>query len=86
MGRCSWCMYIWSATNVRMPFRVSNTGEGEKSQYHRDTHCTIHRQALIMRTAPEEFNKVFAVVIKAVNFIKASALNPRLFSEICKEN
>ena len=57
-----------------------------KSPNIKGTHCTIHRQALIMKTAPEEFNNGFAVVIKAINFIKSSALNSRLFSELCKEN
>ncbi|KAG0432741.1 Zinc finger BED domain-containing protein 5 [Dictyocoela muelleri] len=47
-------------------------------------HCFIHRQALIMKRAPEEFKNVFNIVIKAVNYIKSSALNTRLFSGFLK--
>ena len=49
-------------------------------------HFTIHRQALVMKTVPDELNNVLGEVIRAVNFIKANALNSRLFSELCKES
>ena len=48
------------------------------------THCTIHRQALLMKTVPDQLNSVHGEVIRAVNLIKASALNSRLFTELCK--
>ena len=50
------------------------------------THCTIHRQALMVKTMPEELKSVLNNVIKAVNFIKANALNSRLFRDLCKES
>ena len=50
------------------------------------THCTIHRQALMVKTKPEELKSVLNDVIKAVNFIKANALNSRLFRDLCKES
>ena len=48
------------------------------------SHCTIHRQALIKKTVPDELNSVLGEVIRAVNNIKASELNSRLFTELCK--
>ena len=48
------------------------------------THCTIHRQVLIMKTVPDELNSVLGEVIRAANLIKANALNSRLFTELCK--
>ena len=48
------------------------------------THCTIHRQALIMKTVPDELNSVLGEVIRAVNLIKVNALNSRLFTVLCK--
>ena len=50
------------------------------------THCTIHRQAPMVKTMPEELKSVLNDVIKAVNFIKANALNSRLFRDLCKES
>ena len=50
------------------------------------THCTIHRQALIMKTLPDELNSVLGEVIRAVNLIKVNALNSCLFTELCKES
>ena len=35
---------------------------------------------------PEELKSVLNDVIKAVNFIKANALNSRLFRDLCKES
>src|SRR6218665_282241 len=46
--------------------------------------CTIHRQALMVKTMPDEFKNVLNEVITAVNFIKSNALNSRLFSQLCR--
>ena len=48
------------------------------------THCTIHRQALLMKTVPDQLNSVHGEVIRAVDLIKANALNSRLLTELCK--
>src|SRR6218665_372531 len=50
------------------------------------THCTIHRQALMVKTMPDEFKNVLNGVITAVNFIKSNALNSCLFAKLCKES
>lgn len=50
------------------------------------THCTIHRQALMVKTMPDEFKNVLNGVITAVNFIKSNVLNSCLFAELCKES
>lgn len=58
----------------------------QKSPHVIGTHCTIHRQALMVKTMPAELKNVLNEVITAVNFIKYNALNSRLFSELCKES
>lgn len=58
----------------------------EKSPDVTDTHCTIHHQALMVKTMPDELKNVLNDVIKAVNFIKANALDSHLFAELCKES
>lgn len=49
------------------------------------THCMIHRQVLATKTLPQEFQEVMKSVVSSVNFVKASALNSRLFSKLCNE-
>ena len=48
-------------------------------------HCMIHRHALASKTLPPLLSDVMSGVIKLVNYIKRSALNTRLFRELCKE-
>lgn len=49
------------------------------------THCMIHREALASKVLQPEVNKVLNDVISVVNFVKARALNSRLFSILCEE-
>ncbi|XP_046976463.1 SCAN domain-containing protein 3-like [Vanessa cardui] len=49
------------------------------------THCVIHRQALAAKTLPECFTIALKTAIKVVNFIKKSALNTRLFKQLCSD-
>ncbi|XP_076062406.1 protein FAM200C-like [Oratosquilla oratoria] len=49
------------------------------------THCILHREALGSRTLPVEMMDVLNVAIKIVNFVKAGALNSRLFKLLCKD-
>ena len=46
-------------------------------------HCMLHRQALASKTLPESLEKFLDQIIKIVNFIKAGALNSRLFKAFC---
>lgn len=48
-------------------------------------HCMIHREALVSKTLPEPLKSVLKHAIKTVNCIKSSALNTRLFRELCKD-
>ena len=48
------------------------------------THCIIHHQAFMAKTLPDYVKNVDDVV-KAVNFIKANALNSRLFAECARK-
>ena len=49
------------------------------------THCVIHREALASKTLPAAMKNKLAIVIRIVNFIKSSAVNSRLFSQLCKQ-
>ena len=48
------------------------------------THYVIHREALTSKTLPAAMKKKLANIIRIVNFIKSSAVNSRLFSQLCK--
>uniref|UniRef100_UPI00358FC317 protein FAM200C-like n=1 Tax=Myxine glutinosa TaxID=7769 RepID=UPI00358FC317 len=49
------------------------------------THCVLHRHALATKTLPNELGDVMAIVVTAVNFIRARALNHRLFQVVCED-
>lgn len=51
----------------------------------RSTHCVIHREALAAKGMPENLNSVLSDAVKVINFIKARALNSRLFSLMCED-
>ncbi len=48
-------------------------------------HCMIHRFALASKTFPDELCRILEAVVKCVNFVKAGALNSRLFQNICRD-
>ncbi|XP_050066008.1 zinc finger BED domain-containing protein 5-like [Aphis gossypii] len=48
-------------------------------------HCSIHREALVVKRIPEQFKLVLQETIKVVNFIKSRALQSRLFTKLCSE-
>ena len=49
------------------------------------THCVIHREVLASKTLPSVMKNKLAIIIRIVNFIKSSAVNSRLFSQLCKQ-
>ena len=49
------------------------------------THCCIHREALMVKVLPTELSETMNDCYRVVNFIKARALNSRIFSLLCKE-
>ncbi|KAL0859501.1 hypothetical protein ABMA27_010658 [Loxostege sticticalis] len=49
-------------------------------------HCVIHRQHLVAKNLSDRLNQSLHFVIKTVNKIKSSALNTRLFAQLCAEN
>ena len=51
----------------------------------KNIHCVLHRQALASKALPESLQKVLDQIIKIVNFIKAGALNSRLFKAFCAD-
>lgn len=48
-------------------------------------HCMIHRYALASKALPSSLSVVLAGVVETVNYIKGSALNERLFAELCRD-
>ncbi|XP_060845984.1 zinc finger BED domain-containing protein 5-like [Rhopalosiphum padi] len=48
-------------------------------------HCSIHREALVVKRMPEPFKLVLQEIIKVVKFIKSRALQSRLFTKLCSE-
>ena len=49
------------------------------------THCVIHRETLASKTLPTAMKNKLDIIIRIVNFIKSSAVNSRLFSQLCKQ-
>lgn len=49
------------------------------------SHCVIHREALASRTLPAAMKDHLAIIIRAVNFVKTSAVNTRLFTKLCQD-
>ena len=49
------------------------------------THCIIHREMLASRKISPELNIVLTDVVKVINYVKAHALNSRLFEQLCEE-
>lgn len=49
------------------------------------THCVIHREALASKGMPANLKSVLTDSVKVINFIKARALNSRLFSLMCED-
>ena len=45
----------------------------------------IHREALVFKTLPTNLHSVMKQVIEVVNFLKASSLQSRLFTQLCQE-
>ncbi|XP_045121984.1 protein ZBED8-like [Portunus trituberculatus] len=49
------------------------------------THCMIHREAFASKTVPKNLHDDLTVIINIVNYVKGSALNTRLFRELCRD-
>lgn len=49
-------------------------------------HCVIHRQHLVAKNLSERLHQSLQFVITAINKIRSSALNTRLFALLCDEN
>ena len=49
-------------------------------------HCVIHRQHLVAKRLSERLSSSLAVIISAINKIKARALNTKLFRQLCGDN
>ena len=48
-------------------------------------HCFIHRFAFCAKVLPQNMLSCLNQVIKLINFVKTSALNTRLFKQLCKD-
>lgn len=47
------------------------------------THCMLHRESLVAKDMSAELAEVVGAVVKVVNLVKKSALQTRLFSNLC---
>ena len=50
------------------------------------THCIIHREALVCKAVSQGISEVLDSAVECVNFIKANALNRRLFRDMCENS
>ncbi|XP_045114813.1 protein FAM200A-like [Portunus trituberculatus] len=48
-------------------------------------HCFIHREALASKSLPSGLLTIFTGIVKVVNYVKNSALNTRLFQQLCHD-
>ncbi|XP_040187942.1 SCAN domain-containing protein 3-like [Rana temporaria] len=51
----------------------------------RNTHCFLHREALVAKTLPQELSDVLDGAVNIVNYIKMRPLKTRMFSILCAE-
>jgi hypothetical protein len=49
------------------------------------THCFIYREALMIKSIPDELKNVLDLVIKMVNYIKSRDLKTRILKKMCEE-
>ncbi|KAM3833924.1 zinc finger BED domain-containing protein 5-like [Diretmus argenteus] len=49
-------------------------------------HCVLHRHNLVAKSKSTPLHESLNVAVKAINKIKAHALNDRLFRQLCQEN
>ena len=71
-------------SNTRLSLWFSDFDK-RKSPNTTGTHCIIHCQMIMDKTMPDMILHVFNDLIKTVNFVKANALNSRLFAELYKK-
>ena len=57
----------------------------KRAPHNISNHCALHRHALASKTLPEYLKAVLKHVIECVNFIRARALNHRLFKVLCDQ-
>ena len=50
-----------------------------------ETHCFLHRHALASQTLSLTLKEVLSTSVKVVNFVRARALNHRIFKKLCQE-
>ena len=59
--------------------------KGKRKKFFCNTHCIVHREALVSKTLPHEMKEVLDLSIEIVNYIKAGALNSHLFKLLCQD-
>ena len=85
----SWSKLVGICTDGTPAMIGANSGlvslVKQKNPTIQETHCMIHKAALVSKTIPKRLHEHLSVVIKIVNYVKSSALNTRLFSKLCKD-
>ena len=59
--------------------KIKKTYNGVRS------HCVIHREALSFSILPTAMKDKLATIIRAVNYVKARAVNTKLFTKLCND-
>ncbi|XP_059799794.1 SCAN domain-containing protein 3-like [Hypanus sabinus] len=88
-GKLDWsfCVGICTDGAAAMTGRLSvfTSRVKEVAPECQSTHCVIHREMLASRKMSPVLNRVLSDVVEAINYIKAKALNSRLFEQLCEE-
>ena len=88
-GKLDWsfCVGICTDGAAAMTGRISGliARVKEVAPECESTHCVIHREMLASRKMLPELNSVLNDVIKVINYVKANALNSRLFEQLWDE-
>lgn len=50
-----------------------------------NSHCILHRQALVIKKMPIPLKNVLDEAVKIINFVKSRPLSTRLFTILCED-
>jgi hypothetical protein len=81
VGLCTDSDAAMTGKNSGVAARISKVSDPDMQV----THCMIHREMLASKQMVPELSEVLNECVKVVNFVKANALNSRIFKVLCSE-
>jgi hypothetical protein len=81
VGLCTDGAAAMTGKNSGVAARISKVSDPDMQV----THCMIHREMLASKQMVPELSDVLNECVKVVNFVKANALNSRIFKVLCSE-